>query len=116
MTVAFHFQFSNQAGWKCDACRKSGLEKKRRCGWLGFGAENGASPVWARQHVSTDTCPKSYITAESEVLVEDFLVRRCLRSIDVSELTAREVDAFVILERALAQEMNDGQHNTRHAF
>ena len=54
--------------------------------------------------------------AESEALVEDFLVRRSLRSIDVGELTAREVDAFVILERALTQEMNDGQHNTRDAF
>ena len=36
LLVAFHFQFSNQAGWECDACRRSGLEIRRRCGWLGL--------------------------------------------------------------------------------
>ena len=34
LIVAFHFQFSSQAGWRCDVCRRTGLEKKRRCGWL----------------------------------------------------------------------------------
>ena len=59
LIVAFHFQFANQAGWRCDACRRNGLEKKRRCGWLaarrggmkagahgGLGAEGrGAGPL-----------------------------------------------------------------------
>ena len=41
LIVAFHFHlFSNQAGWKCDACRKAGLDVKRRCLWLTAGREN----------------------------------------------------------------------------
>jgi hypothetical protein len=46
-------------------------------------------------------------------LVEEFLVRRRLRGMDFAELSARQVEAFVILERTLAAEMNHGQHNTR---
>jgi hypothetical protein len=68
-----------------------------------------------RRQVSLRTCPKSYITAESQTLLEEFFVRRRLGGMDFAELTARQVDAFVILERALATEMNDGQHNTREA-
>src|ERR1035441_2449457 len=75
LLVAFHFQFSNQAGWECDACRRSGLEVRRRCGWLGLPHDGKGAPVWARKAVAIESCPKSYITAESEGLVEDFLVR-----------------------------------------
>lgn len=63
-----------------------------------------------------ETCPKSTVTAESESLVEEFLVRRRLRSLDWEGLSARQVEAFVILEKALAAEMKDGQHNTRHTL
>jgi hypothetical protein len=68
--------------------------------------------VWARSDVSLDTCPKSYISAESEALVEEFLVWRRLGGIHLAELSARQVDAFVVLERALA-EVNRGRQNTR---
>jgi hypothetical protein len=105
---------SNQAGWKCDVCRRSGLEGKRRCGWLAAEDEGGQRPVWARKRVSLTTCPTSYITAESQGLVEEFLVRRRLGGIDWRELTARQVEAFLILERELTLEMSDGQHNGRH--
>ena len=40
-------------GRGCDACRKTGLEQKRRCGWLGLGKESGGGPVvWARRGVA----------------------------------------------------------------
>lgn len=104
---------SNQAGWKCDVCRKSGLERKRRCGWLGIPEDAKARPVWARKQVALETCPTGYITAESQTLLEEFFVRRRLSAADLGEPTARQVEAFVILERELALEMNDGQHNTR---
>ena len=123
--VAFHFQFANQAGWKCDLCRKSGLEAKRRCGWLVERASGPVSekhgpgglchPVWARKDVALDTCPKSYITAESQTLVEEFFIRRRLGGFDWRELSARQVEAFVILESALQVERNDGQQHTRTA-
>ncbi|SPE39710.1 conserved hypothetical protein [Candidatus Sulfopaludibacter sp. SbA3] len=93
-------------------CRRNGLETRRRCGWLPNGPPSGGPPVWARKEVSLDTCPKSYISAESEVLVEEFLVRRRLGGIPLAELTARQVDAFVILEKELVG-LKHGQQNTR---
>lgn len=96
-------------------CRKSGLEKRRHCGWLGAESGGGGRPVWARADVALETCPKSYITAESVGLVEEFLVRRRLGGIKVDELTARQVEAFLILEKALAKEMKHGEHNRANA-
>jgi hypothetical protein len=72
--------------------------------------------VWARKDVAIATCPTSYITAESQTLVEDYLVRRRLNGMEFSELSARQVEAFLILEKALAAEMNDDQHNTRRTL
>ena len=108
--VAFHFQFANQAGWKCDACRRNGLEQKRRCGWLGLPAEG---VVWARKGVATGSCPKSYVTAESEGLVEEFFVRRRLGGMEFGELSARQVEAFVILEHAVEGERIAGAARER---
>jgi hypothetical protein len=79
-------------------------------------ADRGAAPVWARNDVAIATCPTSYITAESQTLVEDYLVRRRLNGIDFSELSARQVEAFVILENAIAAEINDDQHNARRTL
>jgi hypothetical protein len=78
-----------------------------------MGEDAGAPLVWARRDVSLRTCPKPYITAESQTLVEEFFVRRRLRGMDFAELSARQVEAYVILERVLAAEIDYGQHNTR---
>lgn len=94
-------------------CRRSGLERKRRCGWL-KGAEDANAPlVWARRSAVLRTCPKSYITAESQTFVEEFFVRRRLGAGDFALLSARQVEAFVILEKAVAGEISDAQQNTR---
>ncbi len=84
---------------------------KRNCGWLGCG-EPGRL-VWARGGLALGTCPKSYITAESEALLEHFLARRRIGGARAEELSAREVEAFVVLEEALAQERKHGQHTRR---
>jgi hypothetical protein len=60
--------------------------------------------VWARKTIAIESCPKSYVTAESEGLVEDFLVRRQLGGMSFGELSARQVEGFLILEQALAAE------------
>ena len=57
--------------------------------------------------------PKSLVTAESEALVEDFFVRKRLGGIVLSELSAKQVEAFLILEQAMAAERNDGEHGAR---
>ena len=97
-------------------CRRSGLEKRRRCGWLGAQAEALGPPVWVRKGVAIESCPKYFITAESEAWLEEFLVWRRLGGRDARELSARQVEAFAILEREHAAEMKDGQQNTRAGF
>jgi hypothetical protein len=67
------------------------------------------SVVWARGQVALTRCPKSCITPESEALVEEFLVRRRLGGLRFEELSARQVEAFLILEK----EWSDGQRSTR---
>ena len=57
------------------------------------------------------TCPKSYVTAESETLLEEFFVRKRLGGIDVNTLSARQVEAFAILEKAVEAENNNGVEN-----
>ena len=94
-------------------CRKSGLERKRRCGWLSLGEEPKAAPVWARKGVALGVCPKSYITADSLALLDDFAVRRRLGKVDISEMSGRQVDAFLVLEEAVAREIRDGQQDSR---
>jgi hypothetical protein len=71
--------------------------------------------VWARGGVALSTCPKSYITAESEALVEDFLVRQRMGGFRVEELSARQVDAFVVLEQVFAEERKNAQRHTIRA-
>ena len=56
-----------------------------------------------------EECPRTYITAESEAMVEEFFVRRRMGGIVFSELTARQVDAFMILETTLLGEIKRGQ-------
>jgi hypothetical protein len=72
-------------------------------------------PVWTRKEIILDMCPKSYITAESNTLVEEFLVRRRLGAFDLDRMSARQVEAFAVLEGALRAEKNNGQHNARRA-
>ena len=82
-------------------CRRSGLEVKRRCGWLGLAPEG---VVWARKGVGVGACPKSVVTAESVAWLEEFLVRRQLGGAGCEEMSARKVEAFVVLERELERE------------
>jgi hypothetical protein len=86
---------------------------QRRCGWLTHGEEVKGPPVWARNDVVLFTCPKSYVTSESETLVEEFFVRRRMGAIEFSELSARQVEAFAILEKALTTEVKHGQEKRR---
>lgn len=89
------------------------MEKRRRCGWLSAGQEPAGAVVWARGEVVLHECPKSHITAESECLVEEYLVRRRLGGLQFSELTARQAEAFMILEKLLLMEMKHGQQDRR---
>ena len=69
--------------------------------------------MWIRKTAVLGCCPNSFITTESELLVEEYFVRKRLGGLDFEELSARQVEAFVILERALGEERDNGQHSTR---
>jgi hypothetical protein len=84
---------------------------------LSAGEDDGRGPVvWARSGLALAECPKPVITAESEALVEDFFVRRRLGGTTIGDLTARQVEAFVILESALMEEKHNGERRTRNAL
>ena len=108
LIVAFHFFRSNSAGWKCDACRKSGLEIKRRCGWVPAVRQTAPHVVWARGAIATDECPTSLITGQSIGWVEEFIVWRRLRPSLPCDLNARQAEAFLILEEQLELEKQSG--------
>jgi len=97
---------ANPAAWKCDACRESGLENKRRCGWVPAALTTPPRVVWRRRHVSTDVCPKSLITAQSITWIEAFYAWKRLRFSLSFDLNAREAEAFLILEEELLSENN----------
>ena len=50
LIVAFHFLRADGAiaGWKCEQCRRQGLEARRRCGFLPEAQRGAARVVWAR--------------------------------------------------------------------
>jgi hypothetical protein len=114
LIVAFHFQFANRAGWDCDACRKNGLERKRRCGFLPAEARGEPRLVWIRKRAQTDECPKSMVTGESLSLLEEFFVRRRLGMVDGMETAARKVDAFLILRDEMEREERDVTSSSEH--
>ena len=108
LIVAFHFQFANQAGWRCGDCRKNGLEQARRCGWLTRDVRP-ARVVWARRSVAVDSCPISYVSAESSAWIQEFQVWKLFGGVDIYALPARTVEAFCILENESRAEMTSEQ-------
>lgn len=70
-------------------------------------------PVWGRKEVVLWECPKSFVTAESDMLVRQFLLRRSSGQADFTGLSAREVDAFSVLEREYRRERENGRQNAR---
>ena len=99
----------NKAAWSCDACRKSGLEKKRKCGWLADDAAPSSAIVWARGRTTLAACPTSTITSESVALLEEFHAWKLLGAGSYYDLPARLVHAIFILENEVRAESNDGQ-------
>jgi hypothetical protein len=106
LIVAFHFLRGEGARWKCDACRKQGLEARRRCGFLPAEQRGAKRIVWARGPASTEECPKSLVTAESIELLERFFAAR---QGGWKDPTAREADACLVLEQELRAEGSNGK-------
>lgn len=106
LIVAFHFLRGDGSRWECDACRKQGLESRRRCGFLPVERRGTKRIVWARGPASTDECPKSLVTAKSIELLEKFFASKAWGWKDP---TACEADAFLVLEQELRAEGLNGR-------
>ena len=63
------------------------------------------TPVWARGGVSTTQCPKSLISAESLVFLEEFNIWRRFGCGDAQWMNARVADAIALLEDELRLEL-----------
>ncbi len=98
LIVAFHFLRTDQARWKCDACREQGLDVKRRCGFLPEERRGEARLVWVKGRTGVQECPKSFGTPASAELVERFFVWKASGAGGWSALSARQADAFQVLE------------------
>jgi hypothetical protein len=107
LIAAFHFQFSNRAGWNCGTCRQNRLDEKRRCGFIPAARRGEPRIVWGRKLIQVEECPKSLVTGESLALVEEFFLRRRLQIAFTPELPARKADAFVILSDEMEREERD---------
>jgi len=59
--------------------------------------------VWARGRAAAEECPKSLVTPGSTEMVERFFAAKVAGA---GEMTAREADAFVILEQEWRVEAN----------
>lgn len=65
--------------------------------------------MWVRKGISLETCPVSYITAQSLAWIESFVVWKQFGGRPVEELPARMVDAFLVLEGELSREVSNGE-------
>lgn len=115
LIVAFHFLRSDQSRWKCEECRKQGLDARRRCGFLPEDRRGPRKLVWIRNKTGTEECPKSLMTPASAELVERFWVWKACGSGGWTELTACEADAFQALEEECRAEIANGEQHSRHS-
>jgi hypothetical protein len=60
--------------------------------------------VWARKQIAVEECPRSYVTPESEALLEEFHAFRVFGCADVQSVPARLVDAICVLEQEVRSE------------
>jgi hypothetical protein len=108
LIVAFHFVRAErgQAGWRCEQCRRQGLEARRRCGFLAEEQRGAPRVVWARNGAAAEECPTSLVTPASIEFLESYFA---WKTVGRRELTAREAEAFVVLEREWRMEQTNGQ-------
>lgn len=109
LILAFHFLRSEQAGWTCEQCRRQKLERKRRCGFLPEDERGPAKLVWIRGEATAEECPKSAVLPESIERVERFFARKHFGVRASVEISARDADAFLVLEQEWQKEQADGQ-------
>ncbi len=82
---------------------------RRRCGWLPRAMATAPRVIWARGRVSTVVCPKSLISGASLAWLEAFYAWKRLGGPAAEEMSARQAQAFLLLERELEAEASHDQ-------
>ena len=113
LIVAFHFSRSEEtgnqgAGWNCEQCRRQGLEARRRCGFIAEDKRGPKRVVWTGGAIGIDECPKSYMDPRSLEWLERYFTWRLL-GLERRELTARQAEAFLVIESELRSELTNGK-------
>ena len=62
--------------------------------------------MWARSGVMVSECPKSFVTAQSLAWLELHQLWRLERGRPLTDLPARQAEAFLLLEGELAKARN----------
>ena len=63
------------------------------------------TPIWGRHGVSTRQCPKSVVSAESLVFLEEFNIWKRFGCSDTRRMNARVADAIALLEDEWRREL-----------
>ena len=100
---------ADQARWKCDECRRQGLERRRRCGFLPEAERDPRKLVWVHGGTGAHECPKSLVTPASAEFVEKYFVWRTAGAMGWAELSAREADAFQMFDEEWRSEVANGK-------
>ena len=105
LIVAFHFHRSGKAGWKCDVCRKNGLDRKRRCGYLAAETRGPLVTVWTGGGVGLTECPKPIVTSFSLMCLEGFFAWKLAGGAEKwNNVEAKVMDAWQVLAEELRKE------------
>lgn len=59
--------------------------------------------MWAVNGLELTTCPRSSISPDSRLWLEEYFAWRLLGTADYRALPAKTVEAFVLIDRALAE-------------
>jgi len=95
------------AGWRCEQCRRQGLEATRRCGFLAEERRGPRRIVWGKGGVSLDECPTSAISPQSVEWLEKYLAWKLAGGGDVLKVDSRVAEAYLTLEKEW-RESQDG--------
>jgi len=68
--------------------------------------------VWARGAAAAEECPKSLSTPQSLEWVERFFAWKFAGDTRLEEMSARQADAFLMLEREWRTGSNNGEHKS----
>ena len=72
--------------------------------------DDESRPVWGRSHVHTFSCPKSFITADSLTVLEEYGAWKRAGGVSYLDLEARALEAFTLLDSELLKEQSEQIH------